>query len=204
MSGRGGGRRLIGEVTTPNAAAPRSMSRGRWQGPAEGDGGARPRPFRWPGGGGRRGASGGRGSREIGESITWQANCTCISARDAVRGRGAAARASRQQWRMAGAGCTVGHPGAPKGNRNAFKHGRYTAQAIANRREVAALFAPCALWLTRRRAEGVQSPLTITDILATNRPSVLSSHGAERGPSTLSKSLQRGVRRPRRLVRFRM
>jgi hypothetical protein len=30
-------------------------------------------------------------------------------------------------------------PGAPKGNRNAFKHGRYTAEAIANRRGVAAL-----------------------------------------------------------------
>ena len=30
-------------------------------------------------------------------------------------------------------------PGAPKGNRNAFKHGRYTAGAIAIRREVAAL-----------------------------------------------------------------
>jgi hypothetical protein len=31
------------------------------------------------------------------------------------------------------------NPGAPKGNRNAFKHGRYTAEAIAGRREVAAL-----------------------------------------------------------------
>jgi hypothetical protein len=30
-------------------------------------------------------------------------------------------------------------PGAPKGNRNAFKHGRYTAEAVASRREVAAL-----------------------------------------------------------------
>jgi hypothetical protein len=30
-------------------------------------------------------------------------------------------------------------PGAPKGNRNAFKHGRYTAEAITNRREVAML-----------------------------------------------------------------
>lgn len=27
-------------------------------------------------------------------------------------------------------------PGAPKGNRNAFKHGRYTAEAIARRREI--------------------------------------------------------------------
>jgi len=30
-------------------------------------------------------------------------------------------------------------PGAPKGNRHAFKHGRYTAKAIAERREFAAL-----------------------------------------------------------------
>ena len=30
-------------------------------------------------------------------------------------------------------------PGAPKGNRNAFKHGRYTADALVRRREVAAL-----------------------------------------------------------------
>lgn len=30
-------------------------------------------------------------------------------------------------------------PGAPKGNRNALKHGRYAAEAIASRREVAAL-----------------------------------------------------------------
>jgi hypothetical protein len=30
-------------------------------------------------------------------------------------------------------------PGAPKGNQNAFRHGRYTADAIANRRKVAEL-----------------------------------------------------------------
>jgi hypothetical protein len=29
--------------------------------------------------------------------------------------------------------------GAPKGNRHAFKHGRFTAEAIAERREFAAL-----------------------------------------------------------------
>jgi uncharacterized protein YjcR len=29
--------------------------------------------------------------------------------------------------------------GAPKGNRNALKHGHYTAEAIARRREVTAL-----------------------------------------------------------------
>jgi hypothetical protein len=30
-------------------------------------------------------------------------------------------------------------PGAPKGNRHAFRHGRYTAEAITERREIAAL-----------------------------------------------------------------
>ena len=30
-------------------------------------------------------------------------------------------------------------PGAPKGNRNALKHGRYTAESVAERREVMAL-----------------------------------------------------------------
>jgi uncharacterized protein YjcR len=30
-------------------------------------------------------------------------------------------------------------PGAPKGNRNAFKHGRYTTEAIARRREISDL-----------------------------------------------------------------
>jgi hypothetical protein len=30
-------------------------------------------------------------------------------------------------------------PGAPKGNKNAFKHGRYTADAIARRREISEL-----------------------------------------------------------------
>jgi hypothetical protein len=30
-------------------------------------------------------------------------------------------------------------PGAPKRNKNALKHGRYTAEAIARRREIASL-----------------------------------------------------------------
>ena len=30
-------------------------------------------------------------------------------------------------------------PGAPKGNRHAFKHGRYSSEAIAERRAFAAL-----------------------------------------------------------------
>lgn len=32
-------------------------------------------------------------------------------------------------------------PGAPKGNKNAFKHGRYTADAIARRRGISRLLA---------------------------------------------------------------
>ncbi|WP_321576356.1 HGGxSTG domain-containing protein [Bradyrhizobium barranii] len=30
-------------------------------------------------------------------------------------------------------------PGAPKGNQHAYKHGRYTAEAIANRRKFSAM-----------------------------------------------------------------
>jgi len=30
-------------------------------------------------------------------------------------------------------------PGAPKGNKNALKHGHYTAEAIAQRREISEL-----------------------------------------------------------------
>jgi uncharacterized protein YjcR len=32
-------------------------------------------------------------------------------------------------------------PGAPKGNRNALKHGRYTKEAIANRRQLSGMLA---------------------------------------------------------------
>ena len=33
--------------------------------------------------------------------------------------------------------------GSPTGNRKAFKHGRYTAEAIAQRRKVTALIRAC-------------------------------------------------------------
>jgi glucans biosynthesis protein len=33
--------------------------------------------------------------------------------------------------------------GAPPGNQNALRHGRYTAEAIAQRRELAALLRAC-------------------------------------------------------------
>lgn len=32
-------------------------------------------------------------------------------------------------------------PGAPKGNQNAFKHGRYSARSIAEKRRIAALIS---------------------------------------------------------------
>ena len=32
-------------------------------------------------------------------------------------------------------------PGAPKGNQNAFKHGRYSARAMSQRQQIAALIA---------------------------------------------------------------
>jgi len=44
-------------------------------------------------------------------------------------------------------------PGAPKGNKNAFKHGRYTAEAIANRREIATLLRAMNV-LARATGEG--------------------------------------------------
>ena len=37
--------------------------------------------------------------------------------------------------------------GAPRGNKNAYKHGRYSAEAIARRREVSALIRAARAWL---------------------------------------------------------
>ena len=47
-------------------------------------------------------------------------------------------------------------PGAPKGNQNAFKHGRYTAEAIASRREIARLLRAMND-LTRPMREGASA-----------------------------------------------
>jgi uncharacterized protein YjcR len=45
-------------------------------------------------------------------------------------------------------------PGAPKGNKNAFKHGRYTAEVIERRRETSELVrAMRALARTTRKLE---------------------------------------------------
>ena len=50
-------------------------------------------------------------------------------------GDGAGAGAGHQRCRMHG-GMS---PGAPRGNKKALKHGRYTAEAIARRREISGL-----------------------------------------------------------------
>jgi hypothetical protein len=46
----------------------------------------------------------------------------------------------RKRCRMHGGADGIG---APRGNRNAFRHGRYTAEAVARQREMAALIRAC-------------------------------------------------------------
>ena len=79
---------------------------------------------------------GGRGSTEIRGSTPCKANCPCTSALDVARGRGAGSPC--QSPAMPNGRCRMHggkSPGAPKGNKNAFKHGRYTAEAAARRRD---------------------------------------------------------------------
>src|SRR5580693_2962462 len=52
-------------------------------------------------------------------------------------------------------------PGAPKGNKNAFKHGHYAAEAIASRREIAKLVAVLLDALHRYRGKGGQQKVTV-------------------------------------------
>ena len=49
-------------------------------------------------------------------------------------------------------------PGAPKGNKNAFKHGHYAAEAIASRREIAKLLRD-ARALVKQLSNDVGYPL---------------------------------------------
>jgi hypothetical protein len=44
--------------------------------------------------------------------------------------------------------------GAPHGNQNAFRHGRYTANAMARKREVVALLRACREQLGSMRGSG--------------------------------------------------
>jgi uncharacterized protein YjcR len=50
-------------------------------------------------------------------------------------------------------------PGAPKGNQNAFKHGRYTAEAIASRREIARLLRATNALAKSVREGGPAAPM---------------------------------------------
>jgi len=55
--------------------------------------------------------------------------------------------------------------GAPKGNRNALRHGRYTAQAIAMRREMRALLRRSHQLICDCRAASISfAPASTTDI----------------------------------------
>ena len=87
-----------------------------------------------------RSSTGGRGSSEIRGSTPCKADCPCTSAHDVERGRGAGARAGRPRCRTAAAGCTADHLRALRGViRTPYKHGRYTAEAIARRRSISML-----------------------------------------------------------------
>ena len=69
-------------------------------------------------------------------------SCRCTGHCVAVLGPGAGARADRRRCAAnAAVGCTGGAAGsgAPMGNKNALRYGQYTAEAIAERRAVAAL-----------------------------------------------------------------
>jgi hypothetical protein len=48
-------------------------------------------------------------------------------------------------------------PGAPKGNKNAFKHVHYTAEAIATRREIAKLLRDARVKQHQRRTAKFKS-----------------------------------------------
>ena len=110
------------------------------QGPAESHGRARPCACRRAGGGRHGRDPEGRGSTEIRGSTPCKTNCPCTSAGGVERGQGTGAVAGRRRCRTAAAGCTAGmSPGAPKGNKNALKHGRYTAEAVVRRREISEL-----------------------------------------------------------------
>ena len=77
---------------------------------------------------------------EIKGTTPCKANYPCTRRHDAERGRDAGAEC--QSPAMKNGRCRMHggtSPGAPKGNKNALKHGRYTAEAIARRREIAEL-----------------------------------------------------------------
>jgi hypothetical protein len=83
---------------------------------------------------------GGWGSTETRGSTPCTANCPCTSDDGVEREQGGGGRC--QSPAMPNGRCRMDRgksPGAPKDNKNAFKHGRYSAKAVANRREIAML-----------------------------------------------------------------
>src|SRR2546423_11105880 len=80
-------------------------------------------------------------ARELGD----EREKSCRRQREGLSRRcGARTRSGSRCWSAAMQnGCCRMHggmsPGAPKANKNAFKHGHYTAEAIASRREIAKL-----------------------------------------------------------------
>ena len=69
----------------------------------------------------------------------------CTSVLDAERGRGARPSANHQRCRTGVCRMHGGKlPGAPKGNRNARKHGHYSAETIALRRVIRRLLSGAA------------------------------------------------------------
>ena len=108
------------------------------QGATEGHGRTRPRPRRRTGHCRKRG--GGWDTNQIGNSTPCTWICAGPKRCGARKNAGTGRPASRQRWQTVGAECTAArHRAHPKGNRNAFKHGRYSAETIARRREISAL-----------------------------------------------------------------
>jgi hypothetical protein len=83
---------------------------------------------------------GGGGSPKTCGTTPCKANRLCTSAAAVERGQGEGSWC--QSPAMPNGRCRLHggkSPGAPKGNTNAFKHGRYSAEAIEARRKIAAL-----------------------------------------------------------------
>jgi hypothetical protein len=101
---------------------------------------ARPCPRRRPGHRGQRREPGGRDHTEIRGTTPMH-----LPMHRAPRCRARTRRGSLCQSPAMPNGRCRKHgrtsPGAPKGNRNALKHGRYTAHAISRRREIAAAYS---------------------------------------------------------------
>ena len=104
-----------GEQTLPHLGdAARRPEQASWQGPAKGDGRARPCPLGRAGCGRHHRETGGWGSQPIGGTTPCKAErpCPhpCTGAPAVEPGRGPGRRAGHPRWRTVGAGCTGAHP----------------------------------------------------------------------------------------------